>query len=129
MTSRRTRRFSCEVEFALDVLGGKWKAVILALLKERPRPYGELRRRVPRLSDRMLSQRLADLQSLGFIERRKVGRRGAPSEYRLTRRGNTLAGTPGPVRLGHDDGQRSRCDHRAARLTASRCRLGTPRRQ
>ena len=90
MTSSRTRRFGCEVEFALDVLGGKWKAVILALLKERPRHYGDLRRLVPRLSDKMLSQRLADLQNLGLIERRKVGRRGAPSEYRLTRRGNTL---------------------------------------
>jgi DNA-binding HxlR family transcriptional regulator len=86
----RGKTFSCPVELALDVLGGKWKSVVLAHLKDGPLRYGELRKRVPRLSDKMLAQRLADLEQLGLIARRKQGRRGAPSSYRLTPRGATL---------------------------------------
>ena len=35
--------YECPVEFLLDVLGGKWRSVILAHLKQGPRRYGELR--------------------------------------------------------------------------------------
>ncbi|MEJ7598848.1 MAG: helix-turn-helix domain-containing protein [Kofleriaceae bacterium] len=84
------RTFSCPVELTLDVLGGKWKSVILAHLKTAPLRYGELRRLVPRLSDKVLVERLADLEQLGLVTRAKRGRRGAPSTYRLTRRGATL---------------------------------------
>ncbi|MBM4778285.1 MAG: helix-turn-helix transcriptional regulator [Archangiaceae bacterium] len=81
------REFSCPVELALEVLGGKWKVVLLAHLKERPRRYAELRRLVPRLSDKMLAQRLRDLEELGLVRHRK--QRGF-SEYALTARGLTL---------------------------------------
>lgn len=62
-------RYGCGVEFALSLLGGKWKTVLLARLKERPHRYGELRALVPAISDKMLTQRLADLMSLGFVMR------------------------------------------------------------
>src|SRR5215510_6232672 len=85
------RKFSCPVELALEVLGGKWKTVILAHLKERSLRYAELRLLIPSLSDKMLTERLKDLEELGLVVRHKRGGRGSPSRYELTRRGRTLS--------------------------------------
>ena len=81
------KAFGCPVEFSLELLGGKWKTVILARLKEGPLRYGELRRLVPQLSDKVLTERLDDLQSLGLIRREGDKRSSA---YRLSARGETL---------------------------------------
>jgi DNA-binding HxlR family transcriptional regulator len=85
------RKFTCPVELALEVLNGKWKTVILAHLKQGSLRYGELRFLIPSLSDKVLSERLRDLEDLGLIVRHKGGGRGSPSRYALTRRGRTLS--------------------------------------
>ena len=90
MAAGLDRRFYCGVELTLEILQGKWKPVILAHLKDGPRRYGELRAAIPRLSDKMLSERLRDLEEQGLVSRFKVGRRGSPATYRLTRRGESL---------------------------------------
>src|SRR5688500_2379772 len=77
----------CPVELALDLLGGKWRAVILAYLKEAPRRYGELRALIPRLSEKMLTQRLRELEDTALVERQPEG---AYHVYRLTARGESL---------------------------------------
>jgi DNA-binding HxlR family transcriptional regulator len=82
------RLYGCPVELSLDVLGGKWKTVILARLKQGPHRYGELRRSIPDLADKVLSQRLRDLEDHGMIERLDDG--GAPC-YALTQRGAAMA--------------------------------------
>lgn len=85
------RSFSCPVELALEVLGGKWKTVLLAHLKAGPLRYRELRQLTPALADKVLTQRLADLERLGLVVRHKRGGRGAPSTYELSDRGRSLA--------------------------------------
>ena len=75
--------YSCAVELAVDTLGGKWKTVLLAHLKEGDLRYVELKRLVPALSDKMLTQRLRDLVALGLVQRRR-------ERYRLTERGRSL---------------------------------------
>ena len=77
----------CPVEIALELLGGKWRAVILAYLKEAPRRYGELRALIPRLSEKMLTQRLRELEEAGLVERQPEG---AFHVHRLTARGESL---------------------------------------
>jgi DNA-binding HxlR family transcriptional regulator len=84
MTSRLRREYSCGVELALAIMGGKWKPVILAHLKQEPLRYGDLRRKIPALSDKMLAQSLRELEQSGLITRRKNGGRGARSIYTLT---------------------------------------------
>src|SRR5580704_4411034 len=87
MAKKLAKRFNCPTEFTLAVLGGKWKTVILCYLKERPCRYAELRKLLPSLSDKMLTERLADLVESGLIARKKLaGRRGADG-YVLTARG------------------------------------------
>lgn len=73
--------FSCPVELALSVLGGKWRVVILARVKERPLRYAELRRLIPSMSEKMLSQRLRELVSVGLLAHHG-------GTYRLTARGS-----------------------------------------
>jgi DNA-binding HxlR family transcriptional regulator len=80
----------CPVELSLNLLGGKWKVVILARLKEQPLRYSELRKRIPGLSDKVLNERLADLRRQGWIERGRDGNGTSQSRYRLTEKGLTL---------------------------------------
>jgi DNA-binding HxlR family transcriptional regulator len=72
--------FTCPVELALHVLGGKWRAVILAHVKEGALRYSDLRRRIPRMSEKMLTQRLRELVKTGLLSQRA-------GNYRLTARG------------------------------------------
>ena len=90
MGSMLRRQFSCGVELALAIVGGKWKPVILAHLKQGPLRYGDLRRLIPGLSDKMLAQRLRELEAFGLVTRRKSGGRGARSVYALTARVQAL---------------------------------------
>jgi DNA-binding HxlR family transcriptional regulator len=69
MANRLAKRFICPTEFTLQVLGGKWKTVILCYLKLGPLRYAELRKLIPKLSDKVLSQRLHELTEAGLIER------------------------------------------------------------
>jgi DNA-binding HxlR family transcriptional regulator len=53
----------------MDTIGGKWAVVILAHLKQGPLRYGELRRLMPDITEKMLTQRLRELESDGLVER------------------------------------------------------------
>ena len=85
------KQYNCAVELAVDVIGGKWRPVILAHLKEGVHRYGELRRRIPDMSEKMLAQRLRELQEDGLVERTEYEGRPAHVEYRLTEEGWSLA--------------------------------------
>lgn len=100
---RLAKRFGCPVELSLELLAGKWKPVILARLKERPYRYSELRKLIPTLSTKMLTQRLRDLELQGLIARR--GLPGKPQAvYHLTARAESLK----PVLQAlHDWGQQA----------------------
>ena len=84
------RKFGCPVELSLEFVGRKWRTVILAWLKEAPHRYGELRQRVPGLSEKVLTQRLKELEALGLIAKRPMGRGRATQVYTLTPRGESL---------------------------------------
>ena len=87
--------FSCPVELALSVLGGKWRVVILAHVKERPLRYAELRRLIPGMSEKMLSQRLRELVNMGLLQHQA-------GTYRLTASANLARGALGAL---HDWGR------------------------
>src|SRR5215469_5079963 len=90
MAKRLPTYFHCPTEFTLAVLDGKWKTVILCYLKERPFRYAEIRKLVPRLSDKVLTQRLRDLTKSGLVVRQdKAGSR--TTTYSLTQKGRSLS--------------------------------------
>jgi DNA-binding HxlR family transcriptional regulator len=90
MTRPLAKRFNCPTEFALSVLGGKWKTIIVAYLSERPCHYSELRQLLPGLSDKVLTERLNDLQRSGLVTRSKPSKSPLRCPYELTARGATL---------------------------------------
>jgi DNA-binding HxlR family transcriptional regulator len=90
MSRPLANRFNCPTEFALTVLGGKWKTIIIAYLSERPCHYGELRQLLPGLSDKVLTERLKDLQRSGLVTRGKPLVSKSRRAYVLTVRGATL---------------------------------------
>jgi DNA-binding HxlR family transcriptional regulator len=79
--------YGCPVELALDFVGGKWKTVILARLKQAPQRYGDLRAQIDGISDKILTERLKDLERLDLIDKRSDG---TASVYHLTARGESL---------------------------------------
>lgn len=96
MVRRLTKHYGCATEFTLDLLGGKWKTIILCYLKEGAWRYGELRSFVPRLSDKVLTERLRELQASGLVERSGAGGANAV-RYRLTARGEALRNVLGTI--------------------------------
>ena len=87
---RLRKNYGCPVELALDVVGGKWRTVILSWLKEAPHRYSELRRRMPGLADKVLTQRLKELEALGLVAKRPVNEQRPGYVYELTKRGESL---------------------------------------
>lgn len=84
---RLKKRYPCPTELALAFVGGKWKTVILTRLHFAPLRYAELRRAIPGISEKELSEKLRTLEALGLVER-TVGEDAAA--YRLTPRGEGL---------------------------------------
>jgi DNA-binding HxlR family transcriptional regulator len=90
MAKRLPAYFHCPTEFTLAVLDGKWKTVILCYLKERPFRYAELRKLVPRVSDKVLTERLRDLTRSGLVVRQETAGSRIKS-YILTEKGRSLS--------------------------------------
>jgi DNA-binding HxlR family transcriptional regulator len=81
---------TCGLDAALAVIGGKWKPLVLFHLAHGTRRYGELRRAVGNVTDKVLIQQLKELQADGIIERRDFKEIPPKVEYSLTEFGTTL---------------------------------------
>jgi DNA-binding HxlR family transcriptional regulator len=90
-------RSNCAVEAALGVIGGRWKGVVLYwLLKGGKHRFGELRRRIPSCTERMLTVQLRELEEDGLVSRTVFAEVPPRVEYELTAFGRSLE----PVLLG-----------------------------
>jgi DNA-binding HxlR family transcriptional regulator len=84
----------CVVEGALALIGGKWKGVVLYhLFQEEVLRFNEIRRRLPNVTQRMLTMQLRELEADGFIDRTVYPQVPPKVEYRLSAHGQSL----GPV--------------------------------
>jgi len=81
--------YGCSVEATLDVIGGKWKGVILYYLSE-TRRFNELQRLIPGINRRMLTLQLRELEADGLVHREVYKQVPPKVEYTLTEFGGTL---------------------------------------
>ncbi|GAA3396960.1 winged helix-turn-helix transcriptional regulator [Cryptosporangium minutisporangium] len=91
------RSYTCGLDAAIAVMGGKWKGLILFSLGDGPLRFGELRRAVPGISERILILQLREMEASGLV-RREVYHQVPPKvEYSLTEFGSSLNAALAPL--------------------------------
>ena len=75
---------------AIELIGGRWTGPILRLLMDGPSRFAELRDAIPNISDRMLSERLHDLEAEGIVVRTVLPESPIRVEYALSQKGREL---------------------------------------
>jgi DNA-binding HxlR family transcriptional regulator len=80
-------------------MGGKWKLIIIYWLAESPRQFLALRRLMPRISQKVLSEQLRELIADGIVDQQRTGRIPAPVFYSLTDYGRSVLPIAEAVRL------------------------------
>src|SRR4051794_21548300 len=75
---------------AVELVGKRWTGAILLVLMDGPLRFSEIRQLVPDLSDRLLSERLKELEAEGIVERTVIDDIPVRVEYALTDKGKAL---------------------------------------
>jgi DNA-binding HxlR family transcriptional regulator len=89
----------CPLTAALAAIGGKWKLIIVYWLAESPKHFAALRRIMPGISQKVLTQQLRELANDGIVKRQPKGAIPAPVEYSLTDYGKSVLPLVEDVRL------------------------------
>jgi DNA-binding HxlR family transcriptional regulator len=82
---------NCPVRDVMDHISGKWSILMMLELIDGPLRFGALRRRVPDISQRMLTQTLRDLQRDGYVSRTVYPTQPPSVEYQLTELGESFS--------------------------------------
>lgn len=81
---------NCPLTAALAAIGGKWKLILIYWLVESPQHFAGLRRKIPGISQKVLTQQLRELVADGIVARKQTGEIPAPVIYSLTEYGYSL---------------------------------------
>ena len=86
------RREGCCTAYhqAVELVGKRWTGAILFVLMDGPTRFSEFKRLVPDLSDRLLSERMKELEARGIVERHVIDDTPVRVEYCLTEKGEAL---------------------------------------
>ncbi len=99
---------------ALAAIGGKWKLIIVYWLAESPKHFAALRKLMPGISQKVLTQQLRELVNDQIVHRQPRGAAPAPVEYSLSEYGRSLLPLVESVRAwgrGHIERVNAACDH------------------
>ncbi|MEU2564285.1 helix-turn-helix domain-containing protein [Streptomyces longispororuber] len=116
--------YACGLDAAVDVVGGKWKPMILwALHAGGTLRFGELRRHVPGVSEKMLIQQLREMEADGIVHR-EVYREVPPKvEYSLTDLGQSLNKALEPLGVWGDEHMARIVANQEAKAVAAAARI------
>ena len=87
---KRTAAAQCPAEATIDVIGGRWKVPIVWHLFAGTKRFSELRRALPGVTQKMLTQQLRELEGDGVVSRKVYAEVPPRVEYSLTERGRSL---------------------------------------
>lgn len=86
-----SKPYRCGVEVTLEVIGGKWKGVILWHLTHKTLRFSQLQRRMPGITQKMLTQQLRELEADGLVHREVFAEVPPRVEYSLSQKGRTVS--------------------------------------
>lgn len=90
MITFKNIEYQCSMELTLDLIGGKWKALILWHLGENTLRFSELKKTLPKITQKMLTQQLRELETSGLVNRFIYTQIPPKVEYSLTPDGKSL---------------------------------------
>ncbi len=85
------KRFNCPGEMTLHLLGGKWKVIVLWLVRKGPQRSGKIKSRMPGITSTAFSKAVRELESAGLLARISRGTYPPEVSYSLTPLGQTLS--------------------------------------
>jgi DNA-binding HxlR family transcriptional regulator len=86
----RGNTYHCALDITMDFIGGKWKTVVLWYLRDTTMRFGEIRKQIPDITEKMLSLQLKSLEDDGLVKREVFPEVPLRVEYSLTEFGKTL---------------------------------------
>jgi DNA-binding HxlR family transcriptional regulator len=94
LTKKNNKKYSkaddCPITATIDVIGGKWKPIIIWLLLQESKRFGELHKSIPGIALKVLSRQLKELESDDIIVRKAYPEVPPRVEYSLSKKGKTL---------------------------------------
>lgn len=90
MITYHDKKYNCPMELTMDLIGGKWKVLILWHLSTGVHRFNELKKIFPEVTQKMLTQQLRDLEANGIICRKVYPQVPPKVEYTLTELGSSL---------------------------------------
>jgi len=89
-TATRPKQCCSLYHRAIELVGKRWSGAILFVLMDGPLRFSEIKHQVPELSDRLLSERMKELEAEGIVERHVIDEVPVRVEYELTVKGHAL---------------------------------------
>jgi DNA-binding HxlR family transcriptional regulator len=90
MSLRAKNEYNCPIEVTLDLIGGKYKSLILWLLLDKTMRFNEIKKQLPSATQKMLTQQLRDLENDGIVIRKVYAEIPPKVEYSLSDFGKSL---------------------------------------
>lgn len=90
MITYKNIQYQCSMELTLDLIGGKWKSLILWYLGDNTLRFSELKKKIPQITPKMLTQQLRELEESGLVSRFIYTQIPPKVEYSLTPAGKSL---------------------------------------
>lgn len=90
MTKMNKKSYDCPIDFTIDLIGGKWSMWVLWSLQDGAMRFGELKRKIPNITEKMLIQQLRKFESYNIVSRKVYSQVPPKVEYSLTEHGKSL---------------------------------------
>ncbi|MGZ5243647.1 MAG: winged helix-turn-helix transcriptional regulator [Bacteroidia bacterium] len=84
------KTFHCALDITMNFIGGKWKSIVLWYLRKDKKRFGELKKQIPGITEKMLSMQLKELEQDGIVGRTVYAEVPPRVEYHLTEEGKTM---------------------------------------
>ncbi|WLD93961.1 helix-turn-helix domain-containing protein [Alkalihalobacillus sp. AL-G] len=89
-------------EAAIEIIGKKWTGLIIRVLLSGPKRFKDIKKQIPDMSDRMLTERMKELESVGIVKREVYPETPVRIEYQLTDKGISLKDVIGEIQRWSD---------------------------